>query len=561
MSGLGTAFGSGAMTNSIDEIDLMDEKDAIFAIGTNTTECHPIIGLKLLQAKDRGTKLVVADPRKTDLAMHADVWLRQKPGTDVALLNAMINVILNENLADNDFINTRTENFEQMKETVLKYTPEYSEKITKVPAEKIREAARIIAKSNNTASYYTMGITQHTTGVDNVLSVANLAMVTGNLGKPKAGVNPLRGQNNVQGACDMGALPNVYPGYQAVTDPAIKEKFEKAWNKPLSDKVGLTIPNVLNEIMKDNVKVLYVFGENPVRSDPDVTHVKHCLEHLDCLIVQDIFLTETAELADVVLPGASFAEKDGTFSGTDRRVQRVRKAVEPIGNSMPDWLILSKLISSMGYPSDYKSPEEIFNEIRTVTPSYAGITYGRIENEVISWPCPTEDHKGTPILHIGKFSRGLGKFSAIEHRDPAEMPDKEYPLMLTTGRVVAHYHTGTMTRRCWGLNGTHPEESIEINPVDAANLNIEDGDEVSVTTRRGSLITKAQVTTRVPEGLTFITFHFTENPGNILTNSAADPITQTPEYKVCSVNVKKLDFSDFGCQKRKIFKKETQNAV
>ena len=309
------------------------------------------------------------------------------------------------------------------------------------------------------------------------------------------------------------------------------------------------------------MKFLYVFGENPVRSDPDVTHVKHCLEHLDCLIVQDIFLTETAELADVVLPGASFAEKDGTFSGTDRRVQRVRKAVEPIGNSMPDWLILSKLISSMGYPSDYKSPEEIFNEIRTVTPSYAGITYGRIEKEVYSWPCPTEDHKGTPILHIGKFSRGLGKFSAIEHRDPAEMPDKEYPLMLTTGRVVAHYHTGTMTRRCWGLNGTHPEESIEINPVDAANLNIEDGDEVSVTTRRGSLITKAQVTTRVPEGLTFITFHFTENPGNILTNSAADPITQTPEYKVCSVNVKKLDFSDFGCQKRKIFKKETQNAV
>lgn len=547
------------MTNSIYELDDMGPKDAIFAIGTNTTECHPKIGVKMLKAKARGTRLVVADPRKTDVARHADVWLRHKPGTDVVLLNGLSHVILTEGLADEAFIAERTENFEAFKEVAMKFTPEYAASITKVPAEKIIEAARIIAKADNTASYYTMGITQHTTGVDNVLSVANLAMLTGNMGKPKGGVNPLRGQNNVQGSCDMGALPNVYTGYQPVTDPAVKMKFEKAWNAKLSDKVGLTIPSTLNAIAKDKVKILYVFGENPMRSDPDINHVEHCLKHLDCLIVQDIFLTETAEIADVVLPGVSFAEKDGTFSSTDRTVQRIRKAIEPRGNSLPDWQILSNIMKAMGYPADYSSPKEIFDEMRSLTPSYAGITYKRLENGGIPWPCPNEDHPGTPILHIGKFSRGLGKFAAVEYREPAELPDEEYPLMLTTGRVVAHYHTGTMTRRSWGLNGAHPEESLEINPQDAEKLNIEDGDEISVTTRRGSLITKAQVTTRVPQGLTFITFHFTESPGNILTNSAADPVTQTPEFKVCSVKVKKLDFSDFGCQKRKIFRKKSKH--
>lgn len=547
------------MTNSIYELDEMGPKDAIFAIGTNATECHPIIGIKMIKAKERGTKLVVADPRKTDLALHADVWLRHRPGTDAALLNALSYVILTEGLADEAFITERTENFEAFKEVAMRFTPEYASTITHVPAEKIRQAARIIAKADNTATYYTMGITQHTTGVDNVLSVANLAMLTGNIGRPKTGVNPLRGQNNVQGSCDMGALPNVYTGYQSVTDPAVKLKFEKAWNAQLSDKIGLTIPATLNAILKDKVKILYVFGENPMRSDPDINHVEHCLHHLDCLIVQDIFLTETAEIADVVLPGVSYAEKDGTFSSTDRTVQRIRKAVEPKGNSLADWQILRNIMIAMGYPADYSSPEDVFNEMRSLTPSYAGISYKRLENGGIPWPCPNENHPGTPILHVGKFSRGLGKFSAIEHREPAELPDEEYPLMLTTGRVVAHYHTGTMTRRCWGLNGAEPEGFLEVNPKDAENLNIEDGDEISVTTRRGSLITKAQVTTRVPQGLTFITFHFSESPGNILTNSAADPISGTPEYKVCSVKVKKLDFSDFGCQKRKIFRKKSRH--
>ncbi len=540
MAGLATSFGSGAMTNAISEIKTMGRKDLMFAIGTNTTECHPIIGIRMMEAKERGVKLIVADPREIELAKVADVWLQQKPGTDVALLNGMMHVILTEGLADTKFIESRTENFDAFKETVMKYTPEYAESITTVPAEKIRQAARLFGQAENAATYYTMGITQHTSGVDNVLSIANLAMLTGNMGKAKGGVNPLRGQNNVQGACDMGALPNVYTGYQAVTDPANREKFEKAWNAKLSDKVGLTIPAVLNAIEEDKVKALFVFGENPMRSDPDINHVKHCLEHVDFLVVQDIFLTETAEMADVVLPGASFAEKDGTFSNTERRVQRVRKAVEPKGNSRPDWEILAGIMKAMDYPADYVSPEAIFDEMRKLTPSYAGITYKRLEQGGIQWPCPLEEHPGTPILHIGKFSRGLGKFSAVDYRDPAELPCEEYPFILTTGRVTAHYHTGTMTRRSWGLNGAHPEESLEINPVDAENLGIKDGEPVRVTTRRGSLVTKAQVTTRVSPGLTFITFHFTEAPGNILTNSAADPVSKTPEFKVCAVKVEKV---------------------
>lgn len=540
MAGLATAFGSGSMTNSIEELDAMGPKDAIFAVGTNTTECHPIIGLGMLQAKARGSKLIVADPRETDVARHADVWLRLKPGTDVALLNALAHVIVAEGLENHDFIVRRTDNIVNFTESIKKYTPEYGESITSVPADKIREAARLIGRAENTATYYTMGITQHTSGVDNVLAVANLALLTGNLGKTKAGVNPLRGQNNVQGACDMGALPNVYTGYQAVNDPKVHQKFEEAWGVSLSQDKGLTIPAVLEGIEHDTVKMLYVFGENPMRSDPDINHVQHCLEHVDFLVVQDIFLTETAELADVVLPGATFAEKDGTFSSTERRVQRIRKAVEPIGDSLADWQIFVRLMQAMGYPANYSSAEDIFNEIRTVTPSHKGISYERLEDGGLQWPCVTENHPGTPILHVDHFMRGIGQFSPVAYRDPAELPDEEYPLVLTTGRVVAHYHTGSMTRRSWGLNGAHPEESLEINPVDAEKLGIDEGDEICVSSRRGSLVTKAQVTLRVPPGLTFITFHFSESPGNILTNSATDPITGTPEFKVCAIKVEKI---------------------
>jgi formate dehydrogenase major subunit len=546
VAGLAISFGSGAMTNSIHELLDVTVGDTIFAIGTNATECHPIIGIYILQAKERGAKLIVADPRRTELAKGADLWLRQKPGTDVALLNGMMNVIINEKLMDESFIAERTEDFALCKDMVMKYTPEHASGICRVPAENIIQAARMYAQAENAGIYYTMGITQHTTGVDNVLSIANLAMLTGNLGKRKAGVNPLRGQNNVQGACDMGALPNVYTAYQPVSNPEVQAKFEKAWGGvSLSNKPGTTIPDVLHGLEKGTIKALYILGENPVRSDADINHVKHCMHNVDFspvkqanfIIVQDIFLTETAEMADVVLPGASFAEKDGTFSNTERKVQRVRKAVEPVGK--PDWRILTELLEAMGLPAPYATPEDIFNELRTVTPSYAGITYKRLEEGGIPWPCPNEEHPGTPILHIGKFNRGLGKFNGVEYKPPAENPDEEYPLILTTGRSGAHYHTGTMTRRSWGLNMVHPEDALEINPVDAEYLGIKAGDGIRVSSRRGSIVTKANVTTRVPAGTTFITFHFTETPANLLTNSALDPISKTPELKVCAVKVEK----------------------
>jgi formate dehydrogenase major subunit len=534
------------MTNAILELKDFNSRDAIFAIGTNATDCHPLIGVYMLEARTRGAKLIVADPRRTELAKHADIWLRHRPGTDVALLNGMMHVILSESLADRAFIAERTENFDGFRETVMAYPPEHASSITHVPAEKIIEAARMFARADNAATYYTMGITQHVTGVDNVLSVSNLALLTGNLGKPKAGVNPLRGQNNVQGSCDMGALPNVFPAYQPVTDEKIRRKFETAWGVPLSDKLGLTIPDVLHGLEEGHVKGLFIFGENPMRSDPDINHVKHCMENVDFsplkearfIVVQDLFLTETAEIANVVLPGASFAEKDGTFSNTERRVQRVRKAVEPVGK--PDWLILTELMRTMGHPADYACPEDIFNEMRDLAPSYAGITYDRLEQGGIAWPCPSEKHPGTPVLHVGKFNRGHGLFCAVEYRPPAETPDERYPLILSTGRVAAHYHTGTMTRRCWGLNAAHPEEALEINPEDANRLGIAHDDPIQVTSRRGTLTTKANVTTRVPTGMTFISFHFSETPGNILTNSAADPISKTPEYKVCAVRVERV---------------------
>lgn len=539
MAGLAAAFGSGAMTNRIHELKKMGNNDTIFAIGTNTTECHPIIGLYMLQAKEQGAKIIVADPREIELTRFADIWLRHKPGTDVALLNGMMFVILTEGLADEQFIQARTENYNTFSETILKYSPELAEQITGVPADKITAAARMFAKSTNAATYYTMGITQHTTGVDNVLSVANLAMLTGNLGKEKAGVNPLRGQNNVQGACDMGALPNVYPGYQSVTDQVTIDKFEKAWGVRLNTQAGLTIPDTLHAIETGSVKGLYIFGENPMRSDPDINHVRHCLEQADFLVVQDIFLTETAQLADVVLPGATFAEKDGTFSNTERRVQRIRKAVKPLGNSLPDWKIFVLLMKALGYSAKYTSPKDIFQEIAALTPSYAGISYERLELSGIQWPCPNETHPGTPILHVGKFNRGLGKFTPVEFKSPAETPDVAYPLILTTGRVAAHYHTGTMTRRSWGLEQVHPEEHVEISPLDADNLGIKDGDSIRISSRRGQLTVKATVTTRVPPGVVFMSFHFTETPCNILTNSAADPVSKTPEFKVCAVRIEK----------------------
>ena len=535
MAGLAAAFGSGAMTNSIDEIEFTD---VILAIGTNTTENHPMIGARVKRAvRQQGAKLIVIDPREIGLVRYANIWLRQKPGTDVAVLNGLMNVMISENLYAKEYVETRTENFEAMKEVVAKYTPEYVEEISGVPAEDLKRAARMYAEADKASLLYAMGITQHTTGTDNVKSCANLAMLCGNLGIEGGGVNPLRGQNNVQGACDMGALPNVFPAYQQVANDEARAKFEKAWNASLPGTPGITITEVPDAVLEGKIKALFIMGENPMMSDPDITHLKKALDKLDFLVCQDIFLNETAELADVVLPSACFAEKDGTFTNTERKVQRLRKAVDAPGTAKTDWQILAELSTKMGYAMQYKSAEEIMTEINELTPSYAGITYERLEKEGIQWPCPNADHPGTKYLHRDKFTRGLGLFHDVAYIPPDELPDKEYPFILSTGRVLYHYHTGTMSRKAKGLTERFPESLVEVNPADAQKLGIEEGNSIKVTSRRGRVEAKATITERSPEGTVFMNFHFNEVAVNMLTNPALDPIGKIPEYKVCAVKV------------------------
>lgn len=535
MAGLAAAFGSGAMTNSIEEIEFTD---VILATGTNTTENHPMIGARVKRAvRQQGAKLIVIDPREIGLVKYANIWLRQKPGTDVAVLNGLMNVIINENLYAKEYVEARTEQFDALKDMVAKYTPEYVEEISGVPAEDLKRAARMYASAEKASILYAMGITQHRTGTDNVKSCANLAMLCGNVGIEGGGVNPLRGQNNVQGACDMGALPNVFPAYQQVANDDARTKFEKAWNVSLSGTPGLTVTETPDAVMEGKIKALYIMGENPMMSDPDTTHLKKSLEKLDFLVCQDIFLNETGELADVVLPSACFAEKDGTFTNTERKVQRIRKAIDAPGSAKPDWWIIAKLATKMGYPMEYGSAEEIMNEITELTPSYAGITYTRINEEGLQWPCINMDHPGTKYLHKDQFTRGRGLFHAVEFIPPAELPDEEYPFILSTGRVLYHYHTGTMSRRTKGLVERFPESLIEIHPEDAKKLGIDEGVTVKVTSRRGTVAAKANVTDRPPQGTIFMNFHFNEVAVNKLTNPALDPIGKIPEYKVCAVKV------------------------
>ena len=538
VAGLAQAFGSGAMTNSIEEIA---NASVIYLTGSNTTENHPIIALEIKKAVTKnGGKLIVADPREIELAKYATLWLRQRPGTDVALFNGLMNVIISEGLEDKEFITQRTEGYEEMKKTVLKYTPEIVEKITGVPAEDIRKAARIYANAPVSSLIYSMGITQHTTGTDNVLSTANIAMLTGNVGKEGAGVNPLRGQSNVQGACDLGALPNVYSGYQKVTDSQVQEKFSKAWGIDLSNKVGLTVVEMLNAAYEGKIRGLFVMAENPAMSDPDLNHTREALKRVEFLVVSDIFMTETAELADVVLPGVTIAEKDGTITNTERRVQRIRKAVEPVGESKPEWKIICELAQKMGYNMKYNSPAEIMEEIASLTPIYGGMYYNRLEKAGLQWPCLDINHPGTKYLHKDKFSRGKGKFSAVEFKEAAELPDEEYPFLFTTGRVLYQFHTGTVSRRSKGLNEIYPEALVEINPQDAQELKVEDGKFVEVTSRRGKIKAKAKVTEKSGKGVVFMSFHFREAAANLLTNAALDPVAKIPEYKVCAVKVKKV---------------------
>ncbi len=537
MAGLAATFGSGAMTNSIPEFD---EAELFFVIGSNTTAQHPLIGSRIIKAVQKGARLILADPRQIQLASFATMHLRHNIGTDVALLNGIMNIIISEGLYDKEFAEERTEGFNALRSVMEKYTPRVVEMISGIDAGQIEEAARMYATTKKAMILYAMGITQHATGTDNVKSCANLAMLTGHVGKPSTGVNPLRGQNNVQGACDMGALPNVFSGYQKVTDANVKKKFEDAWEVDLDDKVGMTVIDMMEAAQKGELKALYVMGENPIMSDPDTHHVELALSNLDFLVVQDIFLSETARMADVVLPAASFAEKDGTYTNTERRVQLSKKAINPLGSAKTDWEIICEVSRLAGYPMNYTCPSEIMHEINMLTPSYSGITYTRLEeNPGLQWPCPDEGHPGTPYLHKDKFAKGFGTFMPCEFKPLIEVPDDEYDLLLTTGRISHHYHTGTMTRRISVLEREAPKPFIEINPLDAKRIGIRQNDLIEVTSRRGSIKAMAEVTPRVPPKVVFGTFHFHEASINLLTNPVYDPVAKIPEYKGCAVKIRR----------------------
>jgi formate dehydrogenase alpha subunit len=497
-----------------------------------------MIGMHMLDAVDNGAVLIVADPRRTQIADCAHIHLQHRLGTDVALLNSIMNVILKEELVDISFVKRRTENFNAFKNSIMNYSPEVGERITGVPAHDIEKVAQLYATRKKSMLFYAMGITQHRTGVDNVCACANLTMLTAHIGVPKTGLNPLRGQNNVQGACDMGALPDNYSGYQKVHDQKSREKFEKAWGVKLPSTPGLTLTEMFDAASKGTVRALYIMGENPVLSNPDVTHTIKALKKLDFLVVQDIFLSETAQYAHVVLPAATFAEKDGTFTNTERRVQKIKPAIKPVGESKPDWEIISALAREMNYDMYYRAPHEIMEEIALLTPIYRGILHHRLDNDFgLQWPCPDVSHPGTPFLHQKRFAKGLGTFILVDYKPPSELPDKKFSYTLTTGRACFHYHTGTMSRRTTTLNRELPECFVEINRKDAESLTIKHMDMVRVSSRRGEITLRALITDNIPEGVVFIPFHFKEAAANLLTNPAVDPLAKIPEYKVCAVHI------------------------
>ncbi len=563
MAGLAASFGSGAMSNSMD--DVAQQAKAFFIIGSNTTEQHPVFGTMLRRAvKFRGAKLVVADPRKIDITDFATLHLRQRPGTDIALLNGLMNIILEKGWENKSFIEERTENFDEFKATVMQYPPQKVSEITGIPVEKLYEAAEILAVNSPMAVIWAMGITQHIVGVRNVMDLANLQMLLGNMGKAGGGVNPLRGQNNVQGACDMGGLPNVFTAYQSVTNPEVIEKFAKAWGldsgprmvdgktvRGLSSTVGATVTEMMPGILEGKTHAFYILGEDPVMSDPDTKHIRHCLESIDFLLLQEIFPSETSVYADVLLPGVTFAEKTGTFTNTERRVQMVRQAIPTQGDARNDWWIISQIAkrilsgTSERVQSDapysgweYRNASKVMSEINALTPSYGGITHARLEaGERLQWPCPTLDHPGTSILHTKQFTRGKGKFMPIDHVDPAEKPDDDYPMLMSTGRVLYHWHGGQMTRRAKGLMQVYGEALIEVNPNDAEKLGLNGKNIVRITSRRGAIEAQAWVTDRVPPGMVYANFHFPNASANELTHAALDPVAKIPEYKITAVKV------------------------
>lgn len=530
------------MTNTI--ADITRESDAILLVGSNPEHAHPVLGMQVRQAVQRGAKLIVADPRQIDLAQNADIHLKLRPGTNVAFANGMMHVIIAEGLADETFIRERTENFEALKEVVKDYTPERVAAICGIEEDKLREAARIYATVDKAPIMYCLGVTEHHTGTEGVMSLSNLAMLVGKIGRPGCGVNPIRGQNNVQGACDMGAAPNQFPGYQNVTKEGVLEKFEAAWGTKLNPREGVKATDCFPKMLTGEIRGLFIFGEDPVRTDPNTAHVIKCLRSLDFFVVDDLFMTETAKLADVILPGISFAEKEGTFTNTERRVQRVRKAVTIEGEAMPDTWIFTEIMNRMGYAQPHLTPAQIMDEIASVTPSFGGISHARLDSEEVAgrglqWPCPAPDHPGTPIMHVGKFARGLGYFRPAHYVPSQEMPDEEYPLTMMTGRILYHYNACAMTDKTDGINQIASENFVEINSADAAALGVADGELVAVASRRGRITARAHVSGKTRRGDVWMPFHYVDG-ANWLTIDALDSISSTPEYKVCAVKVEKL---------------------
>lgn len=537
MACLSYAFGSGATTNPICSLE---EADAILIVGSNTTEQHPLIASNVLKARSKGAKLVVVDPRRTQIASLADIHVPPRPGTDAAWINSMLNIIIKEGLVDRDFITKRTMGFESVKESVFSYTPEIVGKICGVPAELLRKAALAYGSADKASIIYSMGITQYTTGTDNVQALVNLALATGNLGRPGTGLYPIRGHQNAQGACDMGALPDLYPGYQKVVDSSARAKFENGWSTALPKNPGLTAAEMIQSAETGKIKGLLIVGEDPMVSYPDRSSVQRALENLDFLAVCDIFPTETSELADVILPVASFAEKEGTFTSTERRIQRIRKAVDPPGESRSGWEVAAELLRRLGVPGDYSSPAEVLEEISYLDPNYGGVTYRRLGAASIQWPCPSRDHPGTEIMHTEKFPIGLARFRPVGYTEPAEGTDGEYPLLMTTGRSLYHFHTSTVTRRSPLLDREVPSPLVEVNPEDASRAGLRDGQKALVETRRGQLQLEVKVSPGVPRGILFVPFHFSEAHANLLTGAFLDPSSKIPVLKICAARLRKV---------------------
>lgn len=545
--GLNAAFGSGAATNSLADIG---KADLIFLVGSNAEHAHPVAGVMIKQAVANGAKLIVADPRRIELVDYADIWLNLKPGTNVALLNSLLNVIITEKLFNEEFINTRTENFGPTKQLVAQYPPEKAAAITGVNAALIKEAARLYATANSLI-IYSLGVTEHQAGSHGVMCLANLAMATGNVGRPGAGIIVLRGQNNVQGSCDMGALPNVYPGYQQVTDEQTKEKFESFWGASLCPTAGLKEPEMYKAALAGRFKSLHIIGYDPAKTQANISYVRKALSQIEFVVVQDLFLTETAKYAHVVLPVACYFEKDGTFTNAERRVQLVRQAIEPPAGVKADWEIFSMLAQKMHQQSankaekspaagfNYKSASEIMAEIAQITPQYAGISYSRLEREELHWPVWNKEHKGTPLLHQQRFAKGLGSFQDIPYFPSYELPDETYPLYLTTGRRLSHYNNGSMTLRT-PIVQIAPEELLEVHPEDAEKYGLVDGKFALVSSRRGEIKVKVKVTDRCQPGIVFLSFHYDDVLTNVITSPGEDELALTPEYKVCAVRLEPL---------------------